>query len=401
MPKTSFLIGLIFFIGLSACANQIPTQVEIPRTATPIPTPFPIRTPEVISIANSPLKNAIIASGDYLMRQQLPNGELAYQVNILNDDRAYASSEVRLMAGTGSLYTICRVSGNSKYCTSADLALNHYLENLISNPEQVQGTCFYANGVCPLGGATSTIDTIYKRWQATSDFTLEDKNLISIAIDLGYFIISMRRSEGGFYHSFDPHFAGMADADYFVTTFNGESLYALLQLYEMTENMFWLEQAREVNDFMITQPATEDYAHTYAFSMLARLDELHQEDAAYANEIANMIIAGQVRSLNPINSSIATATKIEALASIAQVFYLAEIEHSWLEREINTFITFVSARQIPDNNCGFEISYHIYEKYEGGIFNTCEDPSIRVDGVAHWINGVTAFLEYKSLLAEK
>src|SRR5690606_22614173 len=123
----------------------------------------------------------------------------------------------------------------------------------------------------------------------------------------------------------------------------GESLYALLQLYEMTENMFWLEQAREVNDFMITQPATEDYAHAYAFSMLARLDELNQEDIAYANEIANVIIAGQVRSLNPINSSISTATKIEALASIAQAFYLSDVEHEWLEREINTFITFVSA----------------------------------------------------------
>ncbi|HCR70047.1 MAG TPA: hypothetical protein DIW23_01265 [Anaerolineae bacterium] len=394
-------LSLILFFGLSACANQNPTQVQIPATSIAIPTTFPIRTPEIISIENSPLKNSIITSGDYLIRQQLPNGELAYQVNILNDDRAYASSDIRLMSGTGALYTICRVSSDSKYCASADLALNHYLENLISNPEHFTGTCFYANGICPLGGATSTIDAIYKRWQATGDFTLEDKNLISIAIDSGYFIVSMRKPEGGFYHSFDPHFEGTADADYFVTTFNGESLYALLQLYEMTENVFWLDQAREINAFMITQPVSEDYAHAYAFSMLARLDELNQEDIAYATEIANVMIAGQVRSLNPINSSISTATKIEALASIAQAFYLSDVEHAWLEREINTFITFVSARQIPDSNCGFEISYNIYEKYEGGIFSTCEDPSIRIDGVAHWINGITTFLEYKSMIGTK
>lgn len=392
---------MIFFIGLSVCANQNPTPVEIPLTTTPIPTTFPIRTPETISIKNSPLKDSIIASGDYLIRQQLPNGELAYQVNILNDDRAYASSDIRLMAGAGALYTICRVSGDSKYCDSADLALNHYLENLISNPEHFTGTCFYTNGICPLGGATSTIDAIYKRWQAKSDFTLENKNLISIAIDSGYFIVSMRRPEGGFYHSFDPHFAGTADANYFVTTFNSESLYALLQLYEMTENVFWLEQAHEVNDFMITQPVTEDYAHAYAFSMLARLDELSQDDIAYATEIANVTIAGQVRSLNPINSSISTATKIEALASIAQAFYVSEVEHAWLEREIKTFITFVSARQIPNANCNVEITETIIQRYRGGIFSTCEDPSIRIDGVAHWINGITAFLEYESMIEVK
>src|SRR5690606_5510678 len=110
--------------------NQNPTQVQIPDTPTPLPTTFPIRTPEIISIEDNPLKDSIIASGDYLMHQQLPNGELAYQVNILNDDRSYAPSDVRLMSGTVALYTICRVSADSKYCASADLALNHYLENL-------------------------------------------------------------------------------------------------------------------------------------------------------------------------------------------------------------------------------------------------------------------------------
>lgn len=405
MPKKVFwvVISLLALAGttfLWANQNKTPeTIVEI--SATSIPTLPPIREPEIISIEDSPLKDAIISSGDYLVRQQLTNGELAYQVNVLNDARAYSPSYVRLIAGTGSLYTICRVSGDSKYCNSADLALTHYLENLVSDPERFKGTCFYTNGGCPLGGAALTIDAIYKRWQATGNFTIEDRNLLANAIDLGYFIISMRKPEGGFYHSFDPHFAGTADADYFVTYFNGESLYALLQLYEMTENDFWLTQAHEINDYMITQPITEDHWHSYAFAMFARLDELNDQDIAYATEIANVIIEGQVRSLNPVNTSIGTATKIEALASIAQAFYLSDVEHEWLDREIRTFITFVRARQIPDNNCNFEITDEIIEKYQGGVFSSCEDPSIRVDGVQHWINGITAFLEYESMIEEK
>jgi hypothetical protein len=392
-----------FAVGMLACSNQTqsPNQVEISFTATVISTAFPIRTPEVISIADSSLKDSILEAGDYLIRQQLTNGELAYQVNFINNDRAYAPSEIRLMGGTGSLYTVCRISGDLKYCDAGDLALTHYFENLVSDSQTFKGTCFYTNGSCPLGGASTTIDAIYKRWQATGEFVLEDKNLLSTAIDLGYFILSMRKAEGGFYHSFDPHFGGMVDENYFVTTFNGESLVALLQLYEMTENEFWLTQAHEVNDFMLTQPATEDHQYSYAFALFARLDTLSKQEIDYANEIANTIIAGQVRSLNPVNTSISTATKIEALAYIRQAFYLSDVDSEFLNREIQTFITFVSARQIPNNNCNVAVTETIVEKYRGGVFSSCEDPSIRIDGIQNWINGLTAFLEYESMIGQK
>ncbi len=398
-----FLALFIFAFGIVACANPniTPTQEIVSFTSTPAPTSFPIRTPEIIFIQDSPLKESILEAGDYLMRQQLTNGELAYQVNFINDDRAYASSDIRLMSGTGSLYTVCRISGDLKYCNSADLALTHYLQNLVTDEQKFKGTCFYANGGCSLGGATSTIDAIYKRWQATSKFMLEDKNLLSTAIDLGYFIASMRKPEGGLYHSFDPHFEGRVDENYFVATFNGESVVALLQLYEMTQNDFWLTQAHEVNDFMLTQPVTEDHKHSYALALFARLDTLTNKDIDYANQIAKVIIEGQVRSLNPVNTSISTATKIEALAFIAQAFYLSDVEAEFLKREIQTFITFVEARQIPNSDCNVEIAESTVNKYRGGIFSSCEDPSIRIDGVANWINGVSAFLEYESMIGQK
>ncbi|NOH01135.1 MAG: hypothetical protein HND47_03750 [Chloroflexi bacterium] len=66
----------------------------------------------------------------------------------------------------------------------------------------------YTNGTCPLGGAAAVIDAIYKRWQATGSVTLAERDLLAAAVDLGYFIVSMRRPDGGFYHSFDPHFDG-------------------------------------------------------------------------------------------------------------------------------------------------------------------------------------------------
>jgi hypothetical protein len=62
----------------SPVVSTAPTMVE-----TPAPTFTPARIPEIIPIEDGPLKKSIIAAGDYLVRQQLSNGELSYQINIL------------------------------------------------------------------------------------------------------------------------------------------------------------------------------------------------------------------------------------------------------------------------------------------------------------------------------
>jgi hypothetical protein len=393
------LAGAAFFLAKGNQPEAVPTPAVSNLPATPTFTPALI--PETIPIEDSPLKDSIIAAGDYLVRQQLVNGELSYQVDFMTGERSYTPSYVRLIAGAGSLYTVCRVSGDSKYCQAGDLALNHYMDMLLSDPQNFTGACLYANGGCPLGGAALTVDAIYKRWQATGGFILGDRNLLTTAMDIGYFIVSMRKPDGSFYHLFDPHLDGRVAPDYFDTFSSGESLYALLELHEMTGNEFWLEQAHEANDYMITRPVTEDHWHGYAFAMLARLDTLNKADKEYAAKIAETIVEGQVRSLNKINTSVSTATKIEALASLAQALYLSDAKHEWLDREIGAFITFVHARQLPDNDCNFDLSDEMILNYEGGIFSSCEEPSIRVDGVQHWINGVTAYLEYQSMIEAK
>ncbi len=396
--------GLIILAGVLFFANKnrtnVPVSVSVTATVhvSPTPTLTPARTPKNIPIVDSPLKDNIIAAGEYLVRQQLPNGELSYQVDFLTSERAYSPVHVRLMGGTGALYTVCRVSKDLKYCSAGDLALNHYLQLLVSDSKKFKGTCFYAEGTCQLGGAALMVDAIYKRWQASGDFFLEDQNLLNSAVDMGYFILSLRKPEGGFYHAYDPHIGGAVDPDYFVSYFPGQSLLALVELYEMTGNDFWLKQAHEVNAYMVTLGVTEDHWHSYALSKLAQAQPLSKTDISYAKKIADTIIAGEVRSLNPKNTSTSTATKIEALSALAQTFYLSKEKHKWLDSEIRTFITFVQARQLPNNNCGWDISAKVIQNFGGGVFSSCEEPSIRVDGLQNWINGVTAYLEYKSMI---
>jgi hypothetical protein len=409
MPKkiVFVIVGVLAFAGAAFFLAKrsrppevvlpVPTVSNLPAT----PTFTPALIPETILIEDSPLKDSIIAAGDYLIRQQLVNGELSYQVDFMTGERSYTPSYTRLMAGTGALYTVCRVSGDSKYCEAGDLALDHYLDMLLSDSQKFTGTCLYTNGGCPLGGAALTVDAIYKRWQATGEYILKDRNLLTTAMDLGYFIVSMRKPDGSFYHLFDPHLNGKVVPGYFDPYSSGEGLYALLELHEMTGNEFWLEQAHEINTYMTSQPVTEDHWHGYAFAMFARLDKLSKTDIDYATKIAETVVEGNVRSLNKINTSFSTATKIEAIASLAQALYLSGAEHEWLNREADTFITFVQARQLPSNDCNFDLNNDMIENYEGGIFSSCEEPSIRVDGVQHWINGVTAYLEYQSMIGVK
>ncbi len=396
-----FLFFMLVLWGmLISCLKTPLTEIPLTPTNVVIPTQTftPAHIPETIPIEDGPLKESVIAAGDYLARQQLANGELSYQVNFLSGERAYSPSTIRLIEGTGSLFTVCRVSGEIRFCNAGNLALEHYLEFLVSDPGKFKGTCLYTEGACQLSGSALTVDAIYKRWQATSIFFLKDQNLLNTAMNLGYFIVSMRKPDGGFYHAFDPHYAGTANPDYYLAFSSSEALLALLELYEMTGNEFWLKQAREVNAYMTTQPLTEDHWHGHAFRMMSRLDKLNKMDLTYAVDIANTIIAGQVRSLDPRNTSGSTAAKIEALASIAQSLFLSGEEHEWLDPEIGAFIDFVGARQLPKNNCNWDISNDMIMKYGGGIFSSCDDASIRIDSLHHWINGATAYLEYQSVI---
>ncbi len=390
------LAGILFFPQ-----SEKPPEAVVVVQPSLAPTLSPARMPKTFPIPDGDLKDSVIAAGDYLIRQQLSNGELSYQVDFMTGERAYSPSHIRLMAGTGALFTVCRVSADLEYCRAGDLALEHYLEALVTEPDRFRGICLFAEGICPLGGAALTVDAIYKRWQSTANFLLGDRNLLNTATELGYFILSMRKTEGGFYHAFDPHFNGMADPDFYVTHASSQSLLALTELYDMTGNEFWLEQAREVNKYLISQPVTEDHWHAYALNKLAQLDSLNGADIAYAGQIAQTIITGEVRSLNPKNTSISTATKVEGLAALAQAFYLSDADYQWLDAEMRAFITFVRARQLPVNDCSWTIKNEILTEFSGGIFSSCEEPTIRIDGLQNWINGVTAYLEYQGLIGVK
>ncbi len=345
-----------------------------------------IDTPEIRKLTAS-----IAAAGDYLIRNQLSNGELPYKVDITDGNRRYSPSHIRLIAATGALYTVCRVTGDPAYGRAGDRALACYLERLIEDEDKFEGACLYSKGYCKLGGAALAIDAVYRRWQAIGDTRLEGRDLLAVARRLGEHLVWMCRSAGGFYHRLDPY-DGIIDGSYYVRYFNGEALMALLELYEMTGEAVWLEQALGVNAYMKQQPVTGDHWHAYAFRLLARLDALTTDDRAYAEKIARAVV-DDMSDLDLTHGSISTATRMEALAAVGLALQDATSFREWLAPAIRRHADFVMARQLPRHLCHREIPDGIIQLYRGGIYHSCRKPYIRVDALQHWINGAALFLE--------
>lgn len=100
------LIAIVAALVLAVGKSSSSVQSTSTQAASITPAPQAVLAPQTISIPDSPLKHSIIAAGDYLTRQQLANGELSYQVDIQTGARDYSPSYIRLIAGTGSLFTV-------------------------------------------------------------------------------------------------------------------------------------------------------------------------------------------------------------------------------------------------------------------------------------------------------
>jgi hypothetical protein len=245
--------------------------------------------------------------------------------------------------------------------------------------------------MCRLGGSALAIDAVYRRWGATADTTLNETDLLDTALRLGENMSWLRQDDGSLFHGFDPH-TGLVDFTYHDTFFTGESLMATLELYELTGDPRWLEEARQTNAYMLRQEAARDHWHAYSFWFLARLDGLTEADVEYADEIGQAF--GDVQATWRTDlSAISAASMVEGSAALALALQAEGEPHEWLAPGLENFALYVLAHQLPRHQCRWPETADL-SGLEGGIYSTCEDSLVRVDGVQHWINGAATYLEY-------
>ncbi len=359
----------------------------------------PVRQPDVLVLAQSPLRESIIAAGDYLIRQQLPNGDLTYQVDVVTGNRNVLPVSVRQLAATSGLYTVCQVSRDQKYCDAADRALAYYWKDIVPVPAPYQGVCYFSTGGCLTGASGIAIDAVYKRWLATGNVMLGDENLLETARAIGRFITSFKLEDGTYGELLYPVAGGIVDPFYTSWYNPSESVYALAELYDMTGENVWLENVQVLNAFLESKPATADQWHSHALNILTKLGKANKDDIAYGKKISGAILAKESATLVPTASAFDLGTKVEALAALAQVMARSGEGHTQLADAAQRYIQFLQVRQMPDVQCGWKITDVEKARYAGGFITNCDESVIRADTGLHWIYGVTAFLEYQALAA--
>lgn len=384
------IVGLAVFVLVGVTTPQEIAGLFAPRPHRVDVEALRAAAPSTTEEWEEALTASIAAGGDYLVRHQLSNGELPYELYVVDGQDYVEPSGIRLVAGAGSLFTVCRVTGDQAYCRAGDAALARYFGHVVER-EGMPGACFYSEGMCRVGGSALAIDVVHKRWRATGDTTLDGTDLLDTALQLGENLSWLRQDDGSLLHGFDPH-TGLVNFTYHDRFFTGESLMATLELYEMTGDPRWLEEARETNAYMLRQEVTRDHWHAYSFWYLARLDDLTEADVGFANDVGQAFGEVQMTWRSDL-SAISAASMVEGSAALALALEAQGEPHEWLVPELENFALYVMAHQLPDHPCQWPETAD-FSGLEGGIISTCEDPAIRIDGVQHWINGADTFLEY-------
>lgn len=356
------------------------------------------------------LEEFVVNAADYVVRLQEDDGELPYQLVfdieseylVITPDTGY---EIRSIAGVGNLFNVCSYTGDRSYCDQAEAALEYYVNNnSLYFGEEIDGIGYLSGDSIQLGGTALLVDALYKKATANDGrLIMYGQDFTMFAEDLGENILWMKDpGENYFYHSYNV-IDGKFNEGFQSEFFDGEALQALLQIYELTGEQKWLDEALALNEYMQDKSehiASQDHWHAYGLYYLSRNTEPSEADIDFAYSMVNVYAASRNSYFKSHSSAIGSGTRIEALAALrAALINWGLPIPSKLDLTLYQYIEFLYQHQLPnDEYCHLGFN-QLDAELHGGIFTSCNDDEglyfIRIDGVQHATNGVILYLETK------
>ena len=331
----------------------------------------------------------------YLTNKQAADGDLPYQLTLDDGQIDYRSStcSVRNVAAVGALYNSYRLLRDQNLLEAANKGLKLCLDDYLI----ARGELLYlaSDDRAALGGQALLVDAIYKMYLVSDPASFRSMNDNQIVQRLGQAMIEMKRTDGVryFYHSLKPS-TGEVDPEEFVVYFDGETLMSFWELYEMTGNEYWKNEALGLNQYMQTLPVNEDHWYAYSVRLMSRHVPVDNLSLARVGLILQMIEGNHAGHLRPAASTISTSTKLEAMTAIRVALKnWGQEEPVWLEPRIQEYIAWIAAHQLPKNICGWKEDQVPTILY-GGILTSCEKEMtyVRIDGQQHFVNGLITYL---------
>ena len=122
--------------------------------------------------------------------------------------------------------------------------------------------------------------------------------------------------------------------------------------------------------------------------MFARLDKLNKADQVCV-KIADTVIAGQVRSLNKVNTSISTATKWSLLRRWHRRLSFRCGTNGWIK--ISRIYHLCWGKAVPDNDCNFELNNEMILSYEAASSAVVKNRPFELTGCSIGLMGDCIF----------
>lgn len=214
-------------------------------------------------------------AGAWLAAGQHDDGTFLYAVDRSGTDLG-GYNEVRHAGVMLSLYQVGEHD-------AADRGLDWALDHL--EPVADGGRALTLGNRASVGGAALLAAALAERRVQTGDHTHDE-----VLRDLGRFIVSMQRDDGGFVVSVNPS-TGVRDLEGTSRYYPGEALWALARLEAMFPEEAWEEPAGGAARFIATRrdevedviaPPLNDHWAAYGFAEMATWTRIDDEVARYA-----------------------------------------------------------------------------------------------------------------------
>ncbi len=245
--------------------------------------------PEVCGDASAhSLRTASAAASDWIERALLPSGRYVYIYDAERDEQPRDYNEVRHAGVTMALYQSAGRGSDERAFETADTALVWMLDHLYRQDGWAALTDI-GGGRAKLGSSALMLNALAERRLATGGDTTHDV----LMEELGRYLVSMQREDGGFHVAFDT---GPRAPDLVGTSryFPGEALWALALLHEALPDPQWEQAARRAARFISTMrdevegvayPPLNDHWASYGFAEMAEWG-LEEPEIEYARRLA-------------------------------------------------------------------------------------------------------------------
>ncbi len=354
------------------------------------------------------LLDAAIKGGDYLLRRQGPGGKFPYLYDAQEDRDSDQYNLVRHAGTTYSLVLLYETTQDVRYLQAARRGIDLLLANTrkVSPPDaSAEFECVVTHGgtVGNLGGTALGVLALLEYATASGDLSLRNK-----AGELGRFLLHQQEVDGHFRSRYIHD--GTEESDFESLYYPGESVLALVRLYQSDKNPAWLAASEKGASWLIKVRDADlpipQLPHDHW--LLMALNEIYAitRKVEYYNQgmrIAAAIQLDQRKNPQPTEwygsfgippRSAPAATRCEGLVA---AYYLS-VEGGSPEVEIvealSSAIEFVLRCQVTQEQAA---SLPSPERASGGFRESLEGWRIRMDFVQH---AICALLGLREILMD-